>query len=130
MKKTLLTIAMVGILTGACSKEQESVFDKLPKEKSFRIGDYKENILYASEDKKDSVMTLFFDMDRDGIPDLAAMTKIIAKRGTKYRMEPYAFAVKTNRYEKSFYDWFYFDMDGDRKFDVMLRKKEKIPLSI
>jgi hypothetical protein len=124
-KKTLLTLALAGLIATSCSDKNIDLFQKIAKDKCFKLDDYKEYLVGATNNNFEGVAYVGYDFNNDGKPDVIAMAKIFEKLGKGYLVEPYAFAVSVNKNEIGAYDTYYFDKDGDGKFDMVLQNDEK-----
>lgn len=124
MGKNLSLIAIVGLLVLGCS-ENGDLFEKISKEKSFKLKDYKEYVVGVTNDNMEGISYIGYDLNKNGKPDLIAMIKILGKDSVKYTLDQFAFAISINKNEDGIYDIYYLDRDGDGEFDTIVQNKDK-----
>ena len=96
---------------------KEDLFEKILKERMFKIKDYEKYIVASLKDEKNKLVYIIFDLNNDGITDVIAKTNITKKKGDKYFTNKYATFVGIDRNEDGNYETFYFDKNGDNKFE-------------
>jgi hypothetical protein len=123
MRKTLLSIVLLSLLAGGCSNSNRNFFEKISKDRKFNIENYKAYVTNIHNDKTDDVAYISYDLNNNDITDAVAITKILEVDSNKYVLNPFAFAVSVDENEDKTYDKYYFDKDGDGKFDMIIAKK-------
>ena len=126
MRKGLLTLAITGLLFTGCSHQNKEVdlFQKIDKERYFKLEKYKGYFLKEKEDPFHDVLYSYYDLNKDGKSDLIALTWISERKGSKYVPEPFAFALRVDKNEDDQWDKYYFDRDGDYIFDDITSNPE------
>jgi hypothetical protein len=137
MKKGLLSLVLVGLVFVGCSNSKnndKNLFAKISKDKSFKMQDYDKYFTGSYKEKGEDMLIVTYDLNKDGKNDAIAKAKLIGKDGDYYLTLPYASSLTVSPDENGSYNTFYFDKDGDGKFDMILVNKEsesdKIGVSI
>jgi hypothetical protein len=130
MRKGLLSLVLAGLVFVGCSTSKNNdkdLFAKISKDKSFKMQDYDKYFLAANHEKGDDMILVGYDLNKDGKPDALAKAKIIGQDGDFYITFPYAESLTVNPDVNDNYKTFYFDKDGDGKFDLVLNREESEP---
>ena len=86
--------------------------------------DYEKYFTGSYKKKGEDMLIVTYDLNKDGKNDAIAKTKLIGKEGDFYLTFPYASSLTVNPDGNGSYNTFYFDRDGDGKFDMVLKNKE------
>jgi hypothetical protein len=130
MKKTLASALLLGLFAYGCVKDNnKNLFAKIAKDKSFKMQEYDKYFLGANHEEGDDMIIVGYDLNGDGKADCIAKAKVIGQEGEFYTTFPYAVSLTVNPDANGSYDKFYFDKDGDGKFDMVLQHKESDPES-
>ena len=129
MKKIPLLIVLSGLVS-VIYPDKEDLFKKIETDSFFRFEDYKNyTIGFPIKDTKKGIVKIFYDLDKNGEPDLFAagkMTKII---DGAYFIGPYAFLIGVDKNEDRICEKFYLDTDNNGLFDeeaiLINNKKDK-----
>ncbi|MGY4884016.1 MAG: hypothetical protein ACP5NZ_00365 [Nanobdellota archaeon] len=124
MKKTLLTLAFMGMVGTGCS-EKGDIFKEISKEKTFKLKEYKEYILDVFLDEREDLLFVNYDFNQNGKMDAMAVTRMIPDSEGKYAPSPYAFNLTLDKDEDGICEKFYLDRNFDGKFDDIVKNREK-----
>jgi hypothetical protein len=86
--------------------------------------DYEKYFTGSYKEKGEDMLIVTYDLNKDGKNDAIAKTKLIGKEGDFYLTFPYASSLTVNPDGNGSYNTFYFDRDGDGKFDMVLKNEE------
>ena len=129
MKKGLLALAVASFIFLDDTPKKENLFEKIAKDNCFRIENYQEYLIKACDDRLNDIVYLYYDLNKNGKPDLIAITKVLKRGISECDIRSYAPVVRIDETEDDLYDIYYLDQDLDGMFDFvhLNPQKRKIP---
>lgn len=123
MKKTLLTLALTGLVFSNCSNQEKDLFKKIDEERKFRISDYRGYAVRIDYDVNEELAYISYDLNKNGEVDAIAVTKAIKGRKKGYELDDFAFILSFNKQGEDRYNTCYIDSDGDWELETRIDKQ-------